>query len=549
MERPWWSWSAPASRPASWRDSREALAKVKEVTEKTLPDAGAKGVRIGYAGDLVTGLYEYGAILDDLVSVGTTGVALILGIIFIYYRRFRVLVPMAVTMFAGLTLTFGLTRLVIGHLNVITGFLVSIIAGNGINFGILYVARFLEERRRGSDLETAIKQAHLATWVGTLTAALAAAAAYGSLAVTQFHGFKHFAFIGTSGMLLCWLATYFLAPAVLVLQDRRWPITGSGTGRNWFQRWRQKTSAYERPFVFLVSRAPRTMAVLSLVLTAAGAVAFGLWLRADPIDYDMRHMQNDLGGGKELYRVAARAADVLGNNTESGMVVLANTPDEVPDLKRVLEERRDSAPPELKPFEGVHSLQDFVPPDQEAKIPLLEEIRPEDPQGAPAGGRLGRGLEGDEGAAPAGEPQAVQHRRPSGGPRPSVLRGGRDARPAALHHPHQRQGRQRPALPAALGGQLPADEAAQRRRHPRVRPGGHLRRHPRRGPQRHSQGGSRVALADRPHGVPGLRGGGRRWRWWARCGGAVLAEPSALSAASRSLLQLRRPSHHLRNRR
>ncbi|HET6983037.1 MAG TPA: MMPL family transporter [Myxococcaceae bacterium] len=355
--------------------SREALAKVQAVVAKTLPDAGAQGVKIGFAGDLVTGLYEYGAVLDDLVHVGTIGVVAILGVIFIYYRRFRVLVPMAVTMFAGLTLTFGLTRLVIGHLNVITGFLVSIIAGNGINFGILYVARFLEERRRGSDLETAIRQAHLATWVGTLTAALAAAAAYGSLAVTQFHGFKHFAFIGTSGMLLCWTATYFLAPAVLILQDRRWPIHGSNTGTSWFQRWRQRTSAYERPFVFLVSRAPRTVAILSLVLAAAGAVGFGLWLKGDPIDYDMRHMQNDLGGGKELYRVAARAADVLGNNTESGMVVLANSPEEVPMLKQALEERRDAAPPEIRPFQGVHTLQDFVPPDQQAKIPLLEEIR------------------------------------------------------------------------------------------------------------------------------------------------------------------------------
>ena len=355
--------------------SRQALASVKEVVSRRLPELTGRGIKVGYAGDLVTGLYEYGAVLDDLVSVGTTGVALILGVIFIYYRRFRVLVPMAVTMFSGLTLTFGLTRLAIGHLNVITGFLVSIVAGNGINFGVLYVARYLEERRRGSDLATAITQAHLATWVGTLTAALAAAAAYGSLAVTQFHGFKHFAFIGTSGMLLCWLATYFLAPAVLVIQDRRWPIHGGTTGRNWFQRWRAKPSAYERPFVFLVSRAPRIMAVLSLVLAAAGAVGFVVWLRADPIDYDMRHMQNDLGGGKELYRVAAKAADVLGNNTESGMVVLANSVDEVPALAQALEQRRDAAPPELRPFQDVHTLQDFVPPAQTAKIPLLLEIR------------------------------------------------------------------------------------------------------------------------------------------------------------------------------
>jgi hypothetical protein len=355
--------------------SRQALARVKETVARELPDAAARGISVGYAGDLVTGLFEYSAVLDDLVSVGTTGVALILGVIFIYYRRFRVLLPMAVTLVAGLSFTFGLTRLAIGHLNVITGFLVSIIAGNGINFGILYVARFLEERRRGSDLTTAITQTHLATWVGTLTAALAAAAAYGSLAVTQFHGFKHFAFIGTFGMLLCWMATYLLTPPVLILQDRRWPIHRSGSGKNWFQRWRQRNAAYERPFVYLVSRAPRATALVFLVIAAAGVVAFGVWLRRDPIDYDMRHMQNDLGGGKEVYRVAAKAGAVLGNNTESGMVILANSVDEVPELVKALEARRDAAPPDLRPFQGVHTLQDFVPADQEAKIPLLQDVR------------------------------------------------------------------------------------------------------------------------------------------------------------------------------
>ncbi len=59
--------------------SREALSRVKDVVQKTLPDAEARGIKIGYAGDSVTGLFEYGAVLDDLVSVGTTGVALILG--------------------------------------------------------------------------------------------------------------------------------------------------------------------------------------------------------------------------------------------------------------------------------------------------------------------------------------------------------------------------------------------------------------------------------------------------------------------------------------
>jgi predicted RND superfamily exporter protein len=358
------------------KHAREALDRVQAMVASVFPNPEAQGVHIGFAGDLVTGLFEYSHILSDLVEVGTVGVTLVLAAIFLFYRRFRVLLPMIATMVVGLSWTFGLTRLGVGHLNILTGFLVSIVAGNGINFGILFMARFLEERGRGSDLATAITQSHLATWVGTLTAALAAAASYGSLAVTQFRGFKHFAFIGTFGMLLCWLATYLFTPAVLILQDRRWPMHHTSSGKEtWFQRWRGRTSRYERPFLFLVSRVPRIVAVVSLALAVAGAVAFGLWMRADPIDYDMRHMQNDLGGGTELYRVASLAANVLGNNTESGMVILANSADEVPALVKALETRRDAAPPELKPFQTVHTLQDFVAPDQAAKIPVLEQIR------------------------------------------------------------------------------------------------------------------------------------------------------------------------------
>jgi hypothetical protein len=317
-------------------------------------------------------------VLDDLVHVGTIGVAAILGVIFIYYRRFRVLVPMAVTMFTGLTLTFGLTRLVIGHLNVITGFLVSIIAGNGINFGILYVARFLEERRRGSDLETAIKQSHLATWVGTLTAALAAAAAYGSLAVTQFHGFKHFAFIGTSGMLPLLDGDLLPrpggadppGPALAHPRDRdRWPqlvpaLAAEDLGRT---SGPSCSSCRGRPHRWRSSRwsSPAAGAVAVRPVAAGGS-------------HRLRHAAHAERPGrrKELYRVAARAADVLGNNTESGMVGAGQ---HARGGARAQEGARGpaghrAAGASSRSRASTRSRTSFRP-DQQAKIPLLEEIR------------------------------------------------------------------------------------------------------------------------------------------------------------------------------
>jgi len=106
-----------------------------------------------------------------------------------------------------------------------TGFLVSVIAGNGINFGILLSARYLEGRvREGLSAPFAVAQAMRASAPGTLTAAVCASVAYGSLAVTDFRAFRHFGIIGGAGMLLSWIASYTLLPALLVIGERLVPI-------------------------------------------------------------------------------------------------------------------------------------------------------------------------------------------------------------------------------------------------------------------------------------------------------------------------------------
>ena len=57
------------------------------------------------------------------------------------------------------------------------------------------------------------------------------------------------------------------------------------------------------------------------------------------------------------------------------MAILTESPEQVPELVEILEARRDAAPGDAKPFKAVHTLQDFVPSDQPAKIEVLEELR------------------------------------------------------------------------------------------------------------------------------------------------------------------------------
>ena len=328
-------------------------------------------VRAGYAGDMPQGFVEYQSIRDDLLGVGATGIALVLGAVLIYFMRLRALLVMGLTIGVALVWTFGITQMVIGHLNVATGFLFSIVAGNGINVGILYQARYYEERRRGVPVHDALRTAVRQTWQPTVIATLSSAAAYVSLLVTEFSAFRDFGFIAAVGMVLCWVVKTLMVPPLLLLSEPRNPVD-EATDPSLLGRMRRYGLGYGRIFAWLVPRAPRVWLGAGLLLVGVGAVSGYLYVRRDPMEYDTRGTENDPRKKQEIDRVWAGVNEILGGGHDA-MIVLADTPEDAHALQKKLQADYDAAPKDDKPFEAVHSLWDMVPEDQEAKVPVLAE--------------------------------------------------------------------------------------------------------------------------------------------------------------------------------
>jgi predicted RND superfamily exporter protein len=355
---------------------RATLERVQAVVSATLSELGlASRVKVGYAGDLVTGMAEYELVRRDVADVGGVGIVLVLLVLIIFFRTPVPLIALGAAIAVGCSLTFGLTELVLGHLNVATAFLFSIVAGNGINFGIIWMSRYLEERRRsGRSIPGALVRALDRTYGATLTAAGAAATAYAALGISNFRGFRHFAIIGASGMALCWLVTYLLMPALVVLLERargrrarpgrigRRP-TGSGV-----------FTAFEWPAVWLVRRAPLGTLVVTLALGAAGAVVGGRYLWRGALEYDMHHLRSDPDTTSELYRVSHIASTILDAGGSASMIVLTDDPRDTPILARLLRQKRDSVPWAQRPFEDVHTLDDLIPPDQGERLQRLRKL-------------------------------------------------------------------------------------------------------------------------------------------------------------------------------
>ncbi|HEY0192738.1 MAG TPA: MMPL family transporter, partial [Kofleriaceae bacterium] len=163
------------------------------------------GIETGVAGDIVVSIAEHDSILNGMLESTALTVLLVFLALAWYYRSALALGALSWSLVTGVVATFAFTELVIGHLNLATAFLSSIVIGNGINVGILVTSRYMEELRAGRDGVEALAATLRGTVRGTLAAALTAAVAYSSLIITVFRGFRHFGIIGGVGILLCWL--------------------------------------------------------------------------------------------------------------------------------------------------------------------------------------------------------------------------------------------------------------------------------------------------------------------------------------------------------
>ncbi len=269
------------SQATNYASDARLLTRVKaDVAALGFPGKYADGMRVGYAGDVPTRVEEMEGLATDLGVSGAIVLSLVIAVLVLYFRSWRSLVIIGFPLTCGALLSFGavaLPPLSIRSLNSNTAFLGSIVIGNGINSGIMILARFREERIAGHELESAIRTALATTWRPTLAAASAAAAAYGSLVLTDFRGFAQFGWIGGLGMLICWAAAMLLIPPMASLfgekMTSRTPKLSGG-----------------RSFIGSLINRPR--AVLAVTAIACLVASIGLYKRgSDWIEYDLSKLR------------------------------------------------------------------------------------------------------------------------------------------------------------------------------------------------------------------------------------------------------------------
>jgi len=345
----------------------ELLGRVKaDVAALGGPEKYAPGMSIGYAGDIAIGVEETQALKEDLSLSSVLVLLLVGGALLVYFRWYKSMLALIPPLLLATVYTFALASLPpfrVTELNSNTAFLGSIIVGNGINFGIILLARYTEERRAGGRLEDSLVIAVWGARPGTLSASLAASAAYGSLALTEFRGFRQFGYIGLIGMVLSWAVSFLLIPPLTAWLDR-----DAGSGRSPAKT----TGVVMGKVADLVARYPRGILVFGFALTVASVLKLRTVSDAN-LEYDFSKLRRaDTWVSGEGHW--GRKMDAVLGSYLTPTVILADTPGQARQIRERLETLR-RGPPLADMVTRVFSSDDVLPAGQEKKLEEARKIK------------------------------------------------------------------------------------------------------------------------------------------------------------------------------
>jgi predicted RND superfamily exporter protein len=324
---------------------------------------GGPAVQIGITGDVANAAQEHAALLGGMVRATIFTTAIVALGLLVFFGAAMPVAALLGALTVGALVTFAFAYGSIGHLNLATAFLAPIVVGNGINFGIILLARYFEERKTATDPIVALGAAVQGSFGGTLAAALTASVSYASLLTTQFRGFRHFGVIGGVGILCCWVATFLILPAALAALES-WRL---GRGRSPARMGRGLASLVPR-------RRPVVVGVTALVLVGSIAGA-ARYVGSRPFEGNFNNLRSTGPAMQETMRWNAAIDRAFGRGISGGTVIALPTRERAREVAARLRAADAGKPDKQRLFSRVTSLDDLIPPDQDDKLEILADIR------------------------------------------------------------------------------------------------------------------------------------------------------------------------------
>lgn len=342
-------------------NARRIQAQLEETARRVRAEGRfPRELELRFTGSLVVRLEDNDNMTRDLGRASVLAFFAVVLLLVAYTRRLRTLVVLSVPLVVGLAFTLAFAELTFGRLNIISGFLISILSGLGIEFGIHLLLRHTEERRRGLGAEAAQIQAMKTTGRSLLGSAGTNAGAFFVVSLAGFQGFSEFGLIAGVGLLVTAAVTLLVLPAVNVALERAWPM-------------RIEPLEPLGPLGRERLRLPRGLRLVVLV----GLPLFAVYSVVALFQGEVRFRTNwrEIKGVSPASEFDDYVSESLGSTFTQTMVFVPRDED-LPAVARAVDEvsKRRLAAGKPSGIAGTFSLLDLVPPDQAEKLSRLEQL-------------------------------------------------------------------------------------------------------------------------------------------------------------------------------
>lgn len=340
--------------------SQKFIDKIQSVVSQ-IPAYG-NPIKVAYFGRIKKMITEYNAIVGDILTTSLLCISLVGLVVFLYYRKIRMGILMLINVAQGTLFALSAAYMIVGYLTSQTAFLGSIIVGNGINYSLIFMARYLEEKREGADVFTALSISISRTWRPTLIAGVVTSASFAALILTRVRGINQFGIIGGIGMVLCWVCTYTVLPAWLCLFEKIWETKVKPHG----------ASTLMAKLSHLIVKRPAPILKASAALTLFSLVIIG-WYIPHSLEYDFSKLSFKAPPVKDKWEDEAKDKmdnEIFGQSTSPSVVALDRTDQAEAYCDAIL-----IKDPNRNLIESCKTVYSFVPREQDEKLRVLKNMR------------------------------------------------------------------------------------------------------------------------------------------------------------------------------
>ncbi len=257
--------------PRKTNGQLDAVAGPIAAVRAIMDDVGRRfpGVEAGLTGVEVVESDETQAATIDSTVASAVACVLIAVLLLAAFHSWRIPLLTVATLLVGIAWSFGYLTLAVGHLQILSVVFVVILLGLGVAYSIHLMATF-EQLRHGhadelDDFRDALARTFTLIGPGVATGAVTTAAAFAVTALTDFRGVAEMGVIAAGGVMLCFMATFVILPALMRLYSRRQRHIVALEGR--------LIHLFEERWVTPFIRHPRWTLTIAALLTVLALVA------------------------------------------------------------------------------------------------------------------------------------------------------------------------------------------------------------------------------------------------------------------------------------